>query len=170
MKKRSSGAVAAIIAGLVAGLVAAVVLAWPVLVPAPEVAVPRSASSTHYGVINQEQLTLTATGAAGSATGSQVSSNPVRGHMYAVHLDYAAGISSTTDITLATQNAPVVTIMTISNNATDGWYYPAVEQTSNVGAGLSVYDRPPMADYLSVSAAQTTSSTSVVTVTVLWGN
>ena len=154
-----------------AGMALALVLILAVLatqcVGVAEEPVPRSASN--YGWLREEQITVSATGSAGAATGSGTSDNPIQGRLQAVHLDFASSITNTTDITLTTSSAPSLTILQLSNYYTDTWYYPAAEYTNSAGSGLSAYDHLPMADYLSVSVGETTSSTTLLTVTAYWG-
>jgi len=117
--------------------------------------------------LRKEAVTVTATGAAGAATGSASTGRDVTGQVYAVYIDYTAGITTTTDLTFS-QASPALTVMTISNSASDGWYYPAVQQTSSSGAGTSTYKPAVTADAIDIAAAETTSGT-VATVTILWG-
>ena len=127
--------------------------------------IPRT--SANYGWVNVETVALTGTGADGSATASGTTDAPIRGHIYAVNIDYQAGLTTTTDITLAL-TSPALTIMTKSNSATDAWFYPAVQQTDSAAAGTSTYDRVPVSGQVTVSAAQTNSNT-VASVTIYWG-
>lgn len=136
---------------------------------APEPVILSRSSSTNYGRLAEEQFTITATGTAGAATGSATSDGYVRGHVYAVHLDYATGISNTTDITLTTNSTPSANLLILTDDYTDTWYYPAIQQTGSDGSGTSTYDRLPLNDRLSASVAQST-ATSVVTVTVYFGD
>ena len=133
-------------------------------VPAEE-PVPRSSAS--YGWLNVEEVDVATTGAAGAAVGSGSTDAYVRGRILAVHLDYASSISSTTDITIS-QSTPPLDVLILTNNATDGWYYPAVEWHSSAGAGLSTYGQVYVADLLTITATQTTSGTAA-TVTIYWG-
>ena len=129
---------------------------------------PVARSSADYGWLKQEQFTVVATGAAGSAGGSKNSDGPLRGHLYGVHLDFASTISNTTDFTLTVSNDPSLTVLDLNNHYTDTWLYPAVQQTDSAGSGTSTYDRLPLNDWLTAEISQST-ATYVVTVTVLWG-
>ena len=110
---------------------------------------------------------MTATGAAGAATGSASTDRDLHGYVYAVHLDFTAGISTTTDITL-TQASPALTVLLLSNYYTDTWYYPVVQQTDSTGSGTSTYEKALVQDAMDITVGQTTSGT-VATVTILWG-
>jgi len=143
-----------------------VVWAWLRAGPIEE---PEARTTTSYGALRQEQIVVTATGAAGSASGSQDSDGAIRGHVYAVYLDFASSISTTTDISL-TLSSPALTLLDLSNYYTDTWYYPAVQQTTaTAGAGSGTYDRLPISGRLTVGVDQST-ATSVVTATVWWGD
>jgi hypothetical protein len=114
----------------------------------------------------RETITVTASGVDGSATGIVTSTNVVRGHIQAVHVDYTAGISSTTDITLTTIS-PLAKILSLAEGATDGWYYPSVKLCDSDGSAVTFYDQPWVDDRMMVEAAETTSGT-VVIVTVMF--
>lgn len=141
---------------------------WLAVSPTPldEEAVTRSVSD--YGWVKSDQVVVTATGNEGAAVGSGSTGRDLHGHIYALHLDFATGVTSTTDITL-TQASPSLTVLLLTNNYTDTWYYPAVEQTDSAGSGLSVYDRLLVDDAIDISVGEATSSTTMLTVTVYWG-
>jgi len=125
-------------------------------------------ASADYGWLKEETITLAGTGTAGAVTASGSTGNPIRGHLFAVHMDYAATISDTTDLTL-TLSSPTLTLLALTDYYTDTWYYPAAQQTGSDGAAISgTYDRLPMNGYLDVAVAETISGT-IATVTVWWG-
>jgi len=128
---------------------------------------PVARGSSNYGWLREEQIVVTASGTAGAASGSQESDGAIRGHVYAMHLDYAPSISTTTDMTLAL-GSPALTVLSLSDNYTDAWYYPAVQQTGSSGSGTSTYDRLPISGRLTATVAET-AATTVLTVTVWWG-
>lgn len=113
-----------------------------------------------------DEVIVTATGSAGAAAGTGTSTY-VCGNLYALHLDFAATISNTTDITI-TQATPALTVLALTDNYTDTWYYPAAQQTGSDGTGTSTYARLPVCDQLTLSIAESTAGT-LVTMTVLWG-
>lgn len=135
--------------------------------------VSKADSTDNYGNFNQEvvQITTSTTGGLGEATGSGSTAVPVRGHIYAIHLDLAVGLPVDTDITL-TGASPTLTILTLTNNITDSWYYPVAVQTGNTGSALTAYDRLPINSKVTVAMAQTYPLTGVnsLTMTVLWGD
>jgi hypothetical protein len=85
------------------------------------------------------RLSVTTTGGDGSATGNSTTEAIVRGKLHAVYLDYHASAPNTTDVTVAIVEAQAVTLLTVSNNATDGWYLPRGQVCSTAAAGLT-YD------------------------------
>lgn len=129
---------------------------------------PVARGSEDYGWLKVEEVVLTATGAHGSASGTGSTDRPVRGHVFAVHLDFSSTISTTTDITL-TQAAPALTVLQLTNYYTDTWYYPSVEWTDSSGSGRSVYDQFVADDQIDFSISETTSSTTILTATIYWG-
>lgn len=105
-----------------------------------------------------------AAGAAGSATSNATTTNVVAGKVYGVYLDYLdSPPAATCDVTVATSGVahPAVTILAITNAATDGWWYPRVPTHSTTGAaalyaggGAAVNDLIPIADTVKVTIAQ----------------
>jgi len=129
---------------------------------------PITRGSSDYGWLKVEEVVIVATGAAGAATGSGSTDRDIQGHIYAIHLDYGAGITTTTDITVVQALPPLIVIQK-DDSATDAWYYPAVQQTDSAGSGLGTYDRIAIDDALDITVGQTTSSTTMMTATVYWG-
>lgn len=117
--------------------------------------------------LRKESVVITASGSAGAATGSASTDRELHGYVYAVHLDFTSGISSTTDITV-TQASPSLTILDLSNYYTDTWYYPVVQQTDSSGSGTSTYEKILVQDAVDIGVTQSTSGT-VGTVTIYWG-
>lgn len=113
---------------------------------------------------------MTADGSAGAATGSANTPHVVDGIIRAVHLNYSASAAATLDVTIseATEN-PALPVLTVADNATDGWYYPA-HQADNAGSGadLEGAGAPVVArDALAVAVAGANDN-DTVTVTVVW--
>lgn len=111
---------------------------------------------------------ITTTGSDGSATASARSSRVESGRVVAVHLNYSAGQAATTDVTL-TAGTPAQTVLVVSNNATDGWYYPHtpahLASDGSVVSGGTVLG-VPVEGYINVSAAQADNG-ETVTVTLM---
>jgi len=114
-----------------------------------------------------EKINVTATGAAGAATGTVTTSTRFWGYLKAIYIDYGA-ISDTTDITISTITPPG-TVMVKTDSMTDSWFYPSVQFTGATGAAVSgAYGKFPVADYLTIRAAESTSGT-VATIWIYYG-
>lgn len=103
-------------------------------------------------MIRTHTATVTLVGA--ETTGSAQTPRPVFGRLMAIYVDYT-GMPAGTDVTIKTKHAPIQTILTLTDNITDGWFYPRALLDSAAGADLAgVYDAMPIDDYLEVSVAQ----------------
>lgn len=115
------------------------------------------------------KVAVTTTGANGSATGSADTPSPVNGKLHAVYLDYHGSAPNTTDVTISQKEGPTQTLLTVTDNATDGWKFPREQVHSNAGAGLTydgshaVAEAPPVTGKLTVSVAQSNALTGCVT-------
>jgi len=103
-------------------------------------------------------VTLTPAGAAGSATAEGQTREPANGYLVAVHLNYTSQ-PATTDVTIATANAPVTTILTRTDANADAWFYPKQivhGETGTALTGTAGGDRAyiPVDDYIKVTIAQ----------------
>jgi len=115
-----------------------------------------------------------ATGGAGTATVNASTTEFIRGIVLDVYLAYLDSPPSTTDITVAEQNnSPGVTVLTVSNANTDGWFRPRKQVHNDSGTALT-YDgtrtvNEPLAvcDHLKVTIAQANNGDGV-TATILW--
>jgi len=154
-------------AGVFVFLIVAIVcvLKAPASMPADE---PVARSSSNYGWLKVEDIVLSGTGTEGAVSDSEPTSAFVRGHLYAVHLDFNTSITNTTDFTL-TQASPPLTVLQLTNYYTDSWYYPAMTQTIWIGEEVSSYDQMLVNDQLTAEVGETISSTNIMTVTVYWG-
>lgn len=106
-------------------------------------------------MIRTETITHTLT----SASGTEISPHVVSGRILAVYVEYDASTAATTDITLTTlgKAAPAMTILTRTDTATSGWFYPRVLLDDTAGADLTaVYDSLPVDDHLKLTIAQST--------------
>jgi hypothetical protein len=110
--------------------------------------------------------TITTVGSNGSATGNDVTPIPIVGRILAVYIDYTSQ-PSTTDVTLATIEAPVKTILTVTDTNSDGWFYPRTAVHSAAGAAVTydgtrpIYDSVPVADIVKATVAQGDSAKTV---------
>lgn len=121
--------------------------------------------------IQREVITVTgATGGAGVATASAVSTNILIGHIRAVYLEYTdSPPASTCDVTIVENtNSPAMSILTITDAATDGWFYPMAQADNQAGTDITNQGTPiPVMDYVKVTIAQVNNDDGV-TVTIVW--
>jgi hypothetical protein len=111
-------------------------------------------------------ITVTTTGSDGSAVGSGQTDLPVNGLLLAVHVDFSSGQAATADVTIATKNAPIRTLLTLTSTATDVWVDPRVQAKDNAGAAIdATYTYMPVADHITVDVAQADNN-ETVTVTL----
>ena len=87
--------------------------------------------------IEKHEIKVTTTGSDASATGSLVVPLPYC-QIIAARFDFHASAPGTTDTTLSSPGAPVaVTLLTITNSATDAWYYPGIQLDDNSGSAIT---------------------------------
>ncbi len=119
-----------------------------------------------YGPINSG----VAVGADGVATNNATGTTAVAGEIRAVYVRYNdSPPAGTTDVTVATEgtNHPAVTILTLANAATNGWFYPRVALATNAGVAVTydgtrpIYGSIPIADKIKVTIAQANAADSV---------
>jgi len=117
-------------------------------------------------MLRKYQVTATASGGAGSSTGDATSNETVIGRLLAVHLDFSVSGAATTD-TIITTITPDHTILTITDSATDAWYYPRHQVHTEAGAGVTydgsneVYDAIPVHGRVKVAMAQANNAQTV---------
>ncbi len=83
-----------------------------------------------------------AAGGAGVATANLTSTIRVKGKVLAVGVEYLdSPPAGTTDVTIATSGSigPTQTILTLTNAATDGWFYPRTPAQDPTGTDVT-YD------------------------------
>ncbi len=106
-----------------------------------------------------------AAGGAGVATNNADTTFPLSGLVVGVYVRYNdSPPAGTTDITIATAgtNAPAVTILSVTDAATDGWFYPRVNIHNTSGAAQVTYwDYIPVDDTVNVKIEQANNSDSI---------
>ena len=98
-----------------------------------------------------------AAGGAGVATAFALTDKPVDGEVIGVHLAYKdSPPAGTTDVSIVEANAsPAQTVITVSDAATDGWFYPLASAKDQAAAAITNSGRPiRVADTLKVTIAQ----------------
>jgi hypothetical protein len=111
-----------------------------------------------------------ATGGAGTATATANTTTPVDGEIMGVHLAYLdAPPAATCDVTLVEAGvSPAQTILSISNAATDGWFYPMQQAKNTAGTDISGMGREIyVSANLTLTIAQANNADGV-TATILW--
>lgn len=107
-----------------------------------------------------------AAGGAGVATSTGVSTIPINGAIYGVYVKYnGSPPAGTTDVTISTvgtlPRSPSLAILTITDAATSGYFWPRVEMQTNAGAGVAAYDVSVIADTVQVTIAQANNDDSI---------
>lgn len=115
-----------------------------------------------YGPFN----TGASAGGAGVSTANATSTVPLGGILVALYVKYNDSPPSTTDVTIATlgtsPSAPALTLLTLTNANTDGWFYPrALIHNTSGTASTTVYDYLPLLDKVKVTIAQANDADSV---------
>jgi len=87
---------------------------------------------------------VTPSGAAGSASGTAAYDNWHDGKLYAIYLDYASGVTSTTDVDLKLYD-PAVSVFDRDNSATDGWFFPRYKPSGSTSSVLTQATDPSAA-------------------------
>lgn len=122
--------------------------------------------------IRQKSVTVTTTGADGSAVGTGYT-EVIVGKILALYLDYSSGQANTTDVTITTTAAPVRTIHTETDSATDVWRQPRIPVHDVAETALTydgthpIVDLIPVSDTIKVAVAQADNN-ETVTVYVLY--
>ena len=87
--------------------------------------------------IERHVIKVSTTGSDASATGSRVVPLPYC-EIIAARMDFHASAPGTTDTTLSSPGDPVsVTLLTITNSATDAWYYPSIQLDDSSGSAIT---------------------------------
>ena len=87
--------------------------------------------------IEKHVIKVSTTGSSGSATGSLVTALPPC-ELLAVYINFHASAPASTDTTLSSPGDPVaVTLLTVTNSATDAWYYPSIQMDDNSGSAIT---------------------------------
>ena len=80
---------------------------------------------------------VSTTGSDASATGSLVTALPYC-ELLAAHMNFHASAPASTDTTLSSPGGPVaLTLLTITNSATDAWYYPTHQLDDSSGSAIT---------------------------------
>jgi hypothetical protein len=121
--------------------------------------------------IRRTTITVTgATGGAGVATANAASSTILIGDIRAVYLEYTdSPPAATCDVAIVENtNSPAMPILTITNAATDGWFYPLAQADNQAGTDITNQGTLiPVMDYVKVTIAQANNDDGVIA-TIVW--
>ena len=117
-----------------------------------------------------------ASGSDGSATNNATSSHIVTGEICSIGVTYGDSPPGTTDVTIATagNNGPALTILTLTNANTSGWFHPRHKLDDETGADITydgteeVYDKVCIADNLKITVDDANDGDSVDVVVVYY--
>lgn len=116
--------------------------------------------------IEQEVVTVTTTGSAGSASGS-ATSGVMSGFLLDVYLDFHASAPATTDTTIAYAQPALGNVLVVSNSATDALIAPRVKPVDNANTAITnAFDRFPLNGTLTFSLAQCDALTGALVATI----
>ena len=87
--------------------------------------------------IEKHTVKVSTTGSDASATGSLVTALPYC-ELLAAQMNFPASAPASTDTTLSSPGGPVaLTLLTITNSATDAWYYPTHQLDDSSGSAIT---------------------------------
>ena len=100
-------------------------------------------------------------GGAGASTNNNTSGHVVVGQICSIGVTYNGSPPASTDLVIATagNNGPALTILTLTNANSDGWFHPRHVVDDNAGADITydgtrvVYDKVCIADNIKVTIA-----------------
>ena len=117
-------------------------------------------------MIRRETITVSGlTGGAGVSTANTTSANILNGIVRAIYLEYTGSPpAGTTDVTIAgANNDPANAILTLTDAATDGWFYPMGAAVNNANAAITNQGAAvPVDDYVKVTIAQANDADGVI--------
>ncbi len=88
-----------------------------------------------------QQVTVTTTGTAGSATG-YAETDQYHGELWALKMDFSGDAPGTTTVVVAEIGGAAETILTLSAGNTDATYYPSSVVHTAAGAAVTNASRP----------------------------
>jgi len=126
-----------------------------------------------------ESITINSGAAAGndgSATANNTSGHIVVGEICSIGVTYGDSPPGTTDVTIATagNNGPALTLLTLTNANSDGWFHLRHKTDDESGADITydgsneVYEKVCIADNIKVTIAQANSPDTAEVVVVYY--
>jgi hypothetical protein len=129
-----------------------------------------------YGYQSVSISSGTTDGGAGASTNNNTSSHVVVGQICSVGVTYNDSCPASTDLVIATagNNGPALTILTLTNANTNGWFHPRHVIDDETGADITydgteeVYDKVCIADNLKITVDDANDGDSVDVVVVYY--
>lgn len=113
--------------------------------------------------------TAAAVGSAGVATGTITSTDYINGTIRAIYVAYLGSPpGATTDLTIAGASTPAIPILTITNAATDAWFYPMAQAQNTAAATITNQGAPVVVDDRIVVTMAQANAADYATVTILY--
>lgn len=108
----------------------------------------------------------------GSGDGIDTAAYSRQGWIEAIDVDYAGTADAGTDVVISCVSGPGrdLTILTLTNNKTDGWYYPRAVAHTPAGVAQTSYEvKIPFKGFLKLTVAQGGATvTDCVTATIFY--
>ena len=129
-----------------------------------------------YGYSSVSISSGATTGGSGASTNNNTSSHVVVGQICSIGVTYNGAPPASTDLVIATagNNGPALTILTLTNANSDGWFHPRHVVDSNAGADITydgtrvVHDKVCIADNIKITVSQANDDDSVDVVVVYY--
>ena len=129
-----------------------------------------------YGYSSVSISSGATTGGSGSSTNNNTSSHVVVGQICSIGVTYNGSPPSSTDVVIATagNNGPALTILTLTNANSNGWFHPRhkIDDESAVDVTYDgtneVYDKVCVADNIKITVSQANDDDSVDVVVVYY--
>ena len=117
------------------------------------------------------------TGGTGASTNNNTSSHVVVGQICSIGVTYNGSPPASTDVVIATagNNGPALTILTLTNANSDGWFHVRHKVDDESGADITydgsneVYEKVCVADNIKVTVSQANDDDSVDVIVVYAG-
>jgi len=129
-----------------------------------------------YGYSSVSISSGATTGGSGSSTNNNTSSHVVVGQICSIGVTYNGSPPSSTDVVIATagNNGPALTILTLTNANSNGWFHPRHKIDDESAADVTydgtneVYDKVCVADNIKITVSQANDDDSVDVVVVYY--
>ena len=129
-----------------------------------------------YGYQSVSINTGDTTGGTGAATNNNTSGHVVVGEICSIGVTYNGSPPASTDLVIATagNNGPALTLLTLTNANSDGWFHIRHKTDDESGADITydgtneVYEKVCVADNIKVTVSQANNDDSVDVVVVYY--